>query len=185
MEFYHVTYRNLSSFKTFEYRDFEKSIQPLDRPGFFSAEEYENTIKRLYRRGISTHAEFYLQSDYLVPGLFGTSILRHSFFIEATFEMVRQGKFPNEPSRFESAFACVSLEEAMSLIRKLRNQSCDIYKVSSPNYQIRDMSFLVLGRNIVSNLILAEKYWQGNRSERSDLEVLMQPPITLIGKCAL
>ena len=69
MEFYHVTYRDLSSFKTFEYRDFEKSIQPHYLPGFFSAAEYENTIKRLYPRGISTHAEFYLQSDYLVPCL--------------------------------------------------------------------------------------------------------------------
>jgi hypothetical protein len=37
MEFYYVTYRDLSSFKIFEYRDFEKPIQTHDLPGFFSA----------------------------------------------------------------------------------------------------------------------------------------------------
>jgi hypothetical protein len=161
------------------------SIEKHAALGVFTESDFVDMVQMHYPGGISTHEEYYMHVNY---GPYsdggGNSFVPYSPAIEAIFELIRQWKYPAEPSRFQSVFGCQAESEAHGMAALLGRQEYAIYKVATESYQIRDMSMLLLGKNFVSSLLYAEKYWTRNSGPSPIWEAVMQPPIKIIERVA-
>ena len=178
-EFYTVAINDISNLGELNLFD-SKNFMIYKTDGFFSDVEAREKIAELYPNGISHHGRQYLHDQYhYVYDEKNTAFINHHAMIEITFELVRQAKFKDKPSRFESTFGCETLEEALKFRAERRNSNCKIYKVSTDSYFKADMSLLSMG-TIPGNMILAEKYWSGKSSLNPFWEILLSAPVKIL-----
>jgi hypothetical protein len=130
---------------------------------------------KLYPNGISNHGVNHLTFDVYMKDE-KSLYLSTKPLMEYIFELVRLKDFKDKPSRFESYFGCLTLEDAEILKRDIFLSPRTIYKVSSEEYFIADMNWMHLGGTILETFVLAEKYWSGIQSSKFLLEALLKSP---------
>lgn len=179
-EYYHVSYKNLSKNQILSLNNSSYKAE-YKAEGFYNDPEVRKTIIKLFPNGISQHGINYLNQDFISPLLNNVYYIQHILMIEATFEYIRQIKFNNLPSRFESVFACKTLEEALKYKQGYREvSSAKIYKITGDLVFEADMNLLKMGHCILGNYTMAEKYWNGEVSENPFMEVLLKGNVKVI-----
>jgi hypothetical protein len=178
-EFYTVSGNDISELKELTiFQTNEDSLFKADN--LFSQEDVKNKIDEFYPSGISNHGKQYLENRYhFVYDNRNSPFASYMPLIEMTFELVRQIKFKDKPSRFESFYACETYEEALEYRKDKRNLESKIYKVSTESFFKADMN-LLKAPTIIGSVILAEKYWNGESSENPFWEILMKSPVKIL-----
>ncbi len=110
--------------------------------------------------------------------------------IEFIFELVRQLKFPDAPSRLTSLYGIETIEQAARWKDVLHGQASDAlweieYEADAPVY---DASLLNVDPDQVwegefscfLTMENAYRYWAGERTENSLPELLITPPVTIV-----
>ncbi len=180
-EFFTVATEEISKLEELNLLEIEKSIFTKN-DGYFSLEETERKLNSLFSNGISYHGKQYLLDQCLpVYDNAQKAYFPHMPMIELIFELTRQIKFNDKPSRFESIFGCETLEEAKQFRQNRRNNNFKIYKVSAESYFKADMH-LLSATSIAGNMVLAEKYWNGESSKNPFWEILMKPPVKILSE---
>ncbi len=142
-------------------------------------------VDGLFPDGVTRHGDFYFlgshsQSQAIEPN------------IELIYEYVRRACFPEVPSRFQSVFACATLDEA----KRFRDSpdwsgtGAPIWKVATPHAGHRvDMTLLTHGLSILMLSYRAHRYWSGAPNNMHEFgvprvepfwELLLRPPVTVI-----
>lgn len=118
----------------------------------------------------------------------------NSQLIDFTFELIRQAKFPDMPSRFTSLFAVKKISDFALWPELVRGRSADfqIFEIDVPESTPRfDVSFLrggvifnsnksnnyYMGFSPTGSYDLACKYWSGEISDHPRFEYLIPLPI--------
>ena len=133
-------------------------------------------VDQLFPDGLSIHGKRYL----IDPDSRGNL---PSAAIELLFEHVRRASFSECPSRFQSFFACTSIEDAHEFRKSYGNESVSIFEIYTENEFFKGNMRLL--DNNQTNLVcsyLAHEYWTGNPgpSELVGLtEVLLNLPVTV------
>lgn len=145
-----------------------------------TVDDIQQHLQAAYPYGLSPHGRRYLSRPTRFVDIGDCEYVPSNPVIELAYELVRQIKFPDLPSRFTSIFGWATLGEA--LLFKLTHGSTDdrIYRVSCVNSLRVDMNMVHLGRNLAATSLLAERYWRGEASEIPQWEVLLQGPIEVI-----
>ena len=111
-------------------------------------------IKEFCPGGISRHGDRYLAS---MPS--GDSVTDAN--TEMLFELVRQAKYPDRPSRYQSIFAVDTIDAARLFAGTYGNCQCNIYQLNSPGAFRADMGLLDARYSEVRKVWHANRYWQG------------------------
>lgn len=150
--------------------------------GLFSIEDAEKLLSSLYPNGISRHGKQYLCDKYEIGyNDEGRPFISYTEMIETIFELIRQLKFSEKPSRFTSVFGCLSYEDAITFKNTVAIGSGTIYQVRAESYFIADMNLLKLA-TFPANMFFAERYWRGESLNNPFWEVLLKPPVKIIKK---
>lgn len=112
----------------------------------------------------------------------------NSYLIDILYEYERLSSYKNKPSRFQSLFACDSIESAIKWKKLFGSPNAKIYQIEFPeNACIKaDSSFLTGKINYFSLPTIqtaAKKYWEGttNSLNYSNPEYLIKLPVKIIG----
>lgn len=182
-EFYHVSRTDISVGNTFDLMKIDDLDGSVSADGHYTVTEFRDRLKLDFPHGITKHGHTYLFNPYnYIKNEHGTSFIVYQPMIETTFEMVRQGHYSDQPSRFTSVFGVCTIEEANALKAKYFDGQGMIFKVSCERFWKKDMSLLYTGGSFAGNIILARKYWEGNSLQNPFWEVLMAPPVQVIEK---
>ncbi|MCG2572348.1 DUF2441 domain-containing protein [Acinetobacter sp. ME22] len=161
--------------------DLSKTMK-ITMSGMISEDQLVESFRRNYPNGISLHGQSYLFGYPAFVAKSGSKQLVHiSPMIEAIFEQVRRADFPTLPSRFTSMFAWQSKNDAHTFKNNYRSPNANIFEVESEEYFLGDMSLLTIGGQVMNTFELAYKYWNGDRSDKPSIEVLLPLPVS-IGK---
>jgi hypothetical protein len=178
--FYHVARVDISQHQEFNLRSIDSFPGDITLLPIWTREDFINTLKHYYADGISEHGARYLYNPfYPIKDPAHNDYYPVTPMIENIFELIRKLKFPEQRSRFQSIFACLTLEDAKNIIVKTFNGMGAIFEVECDEYVLKDMNLLFLGNSYVGSLIYAEKYWRGDRTDNPFLEVLMSPPVKI------
>ncbi len=172
-EFYHVARADISELDKLELYNKELNIE---LPGYYSNREFLNKKNELFPEGLSSHGNQYL-GNYYDP-----DEVNNEFLIEFGIELIRRLKYPNLPSRYQSIFGCLNIDDALTIKNNQFRGEGDIYIVSCNSYFVADMGLLNQSRSILGLEIIGNKYWSGNVSSNPFYEVLMKPPVRIIEK---
>lgn len=136
-------------------------------------------VDSLFPDGLSVHGERYLLNN----NSRGTIA---SPMIELLFENVRRAHFPDSPSRFQSVFACCSVEEASQFRAAYGNREAPIWEIySDSQYCKGNMRLLDSNQTTLVCSYLAHEYWSGNQGpvELAGLtEVVLKLPVSVGSK---
>lgn len=133
-------------------------------------------VDYLFPDGLSMHGERYLINNNSKGNIASPAI-------ELLFENVRRANFSECPSRFQSFFACCSIEEARTFRNTYGSNDSQIFEVYTENRFFK-ANMCLLGNNH-TNLVcsyLAHEYWAGNSGppELSEFtEILLELPVTI------
>lgn len=148
--------------------------------GLCSSQEMANFFTNNFPNGIASHGvEYLLNNNNYLQDQNGNFLpyTNLSSSIEVIYELVRQTKFPELPSRFECAFA---FEDPTYARTFFQNQSLAVYEITGSARIFKgDMTLLKIGPNHLATLILAEKYWSGLIVDQSKVEVLIECPAVI------
>ncbi len=180
-EFYTVSRKDISNLK--ELTLFDSSPDEIyEVTNLFTQNEAKHKIKELFPNGISSHGKQYLHDKYnYIYDANKTSYVSYLHIIEITFELVRQIKFKDKLSRFESIFGWETIEEAIKFRLEKGKPTDKIYKVSTKSFVKADMNLLYTA-TIPGNIIIAEKYWNGESSQNPCWEILMTAPVKILSE---
>ncbi|UQV22745.1 DUF2441 domain-containing protein [Vibrio sp. J383] len=144
-----------------------------------SALETRNRLAQLYPEGLSRHGVKYLTDCTVLFDHVGApmDVAPFSHMIESVFELVRQKEFPNRPSRMQSIYAWVNIEDAV----EFSGGQVPTYEVEPDHAFIADQTYLTLGACVAGSYELARKYWEGEQSNNPKLEALIPLPV-VVGK---
>ncbi len=147
-------------------------------PFLMTMEQYR-LVNQYYPQGVSRHGFRYLNpADKTLD-----SFTSHA--IETVFELVRLTEFPDRLSRFQSAFACPTLESAQQWVRRFGQGEIWSVEVDDHAPQL-DASFLRIDDNgaysHVRAICNARSYWNGCYSENPELEILVPLPFSFVNK---
>ncbi|MCE4064369.1 DUF2441 domain-containing protein [Chryseobacterium gleum] len=182
-EFYTVSRKDISNINQFQLLKKEDiNMEIIEVVNIFSQSDAKAVIDNLYPHGISSHGTQYLYDriDH-VYDQYGNSYVSNYHAIEIIFELIRLLNFPSKPSRFTSAFAWDTLDDAISFKMKICDGFGDIYKVSCENHFKADMNLLLLG-SIPGAMIFADKYWKGESSKEPLWECLLYGQVNILEK---
>ncbi|MBP3945202.1 DUF2441 domain-containing protein [Psychrobacter sp. K31L] len=161
----------------------EKQMWTVD--GLYDEKDVIARIEQFYPKGLSTHGIQYLITGGIVIFEEGTRSPLHITYtepmIEAIFELVRKNEFPTLPSRMQSMFAWLTLEDARRFNESVGNDK-SIFEVNSNNAFIADQNLLFLGASVIGAYELARKYWSGDRSNNCKLEAVIPLPAVIGNK---
>src|SRR5690554_2731854 len=133
-------------------------------------------VDNLYPSGLSAHGEQYLLRNDSRGNL-------ASPIIELLFENVRKAHFPDRPSRFQSIFACCSIEEARQFRSSYGEINSPIWEVYTEGPVFKgNMRLLDNNQTSLICSYLAHEYWSGHDgpAELSGLtEVVLELPVTV------
>ena len=161
-------------------------IEPL-RHTDVQPQVLQDHVDALFPNGVTQHG-----NNYFLAGNQAATTVNPS--IELLFEYVRRAAYPTAPSRFESVFACETLDDARAFRASpvWGNPAAAIFEVETESAAFRvDMTCLTLQGSILVASYLANRYW---RQEPSELhlfggpqtppswEVLLSPPVRVVGQ---
>ncbi|MBZ0099833.1 MAG: DUF2441 domain-containing protein [Taibaiella sp.] len=178
-EFFHVSRNDISHIKRIINMPVDHEHWYCEAEGFFTKEQYINTVNQLFPQGTTRHGQQYVLSSYQTTT--DMKYISHENSIETSFELIRRLKFPNRTSRFEVVFGCLNLEDARQVRRETFGGVGSIYKVECENYFEADMNLLKTFNNFNALMIMADRYWSGYKSENPFMEVLMKPEVKIVG----
>lgn len=182
-EFFHVSSTDISVGSTFNLMSIDDFKETLSADGYYTPGEFQERLRIDYPHGITKHGQTYLFSRYpLHKNENGAEFVVYTPMIETTFEMVRQGYYSSEPSRFTSVFGVGTIDEAHTLISTRFGGKGTIFRVSCDRFWKKDMNLVIGSGNFAGNMILARKYWEGKSSSNPFWEILMAPPVKVIEK---
>jgi hypothetical protein len=137
--------------------------------------ELEAHLRVLFPDGLTRHGATYLG---LIPERFEDS--KQNGWREAIFEFVRRSAAPDAPSRFQSVFACASLDEAQIFRRSVCGGEGSIYAVEAGDAFRVNMSLLNESASYLAVFEAAHSYWRGERGFWPEAwEHLLIPPVTV------
>jgi hypothetical protein len=161
----------------------EKRMCTVD--GLYNEKDVIARIEQLYPTGLSRHGVQYLITRGIVIFKEGTRSPLHITYtqpmIEAIFELVRRSEFPTLPSRIQSMFGWLTLEDARKFNESEGNDK-SIFEVESNNAFIADQNLLFLGSSVIGAYELARKYWSCDRSKNCKLEAVIPLPAVIGNK---
>ncbi|MAS33418.1 MAG: hypothetical protein CL610_05390 [Anaerolineaceae bacterium] len=130
---------------------------------------------------VTQHGHFYLRE--VVPAGTDSNGMSINGALEVFFEAIRLNSFRERPSRFQSLFAYINIDEAIALRENnANNKECPIWEVEAVEYFCADMNLLKFGLNGIDAFSNAHKYWSGDGSKQPLWEYLLVSPITVIGQ---
>lgn len=111
--------------------------------------------------------------------------------IEMLAEYIRRSHYPERLSRFQSFFACKTIQDAERFISlypitmpggQTKHQG-DIWLVQCDTVAFQgDMTYLGLGDCWIDAITKLHLYWSGESGQDPLWEVLLKPPVTMIKK---
>jgi len=111
--------------------------------------------------------------------------------IEVLAEYIRRSNYPERISRFQSFFACKTIQDAERFVSlypittpegETRHQG-DIWLVQCDTVAFEgDMTFLGLGDCWIDAITKLNLYWAGENGPNPLWEVLLRPPVTVVKK---
>jgi hypothetical protein len=166
--------------------------QALKLPGVTEHEvTYSLAPGHQARQRLSVEALQRIDAGY--PDGFSRHGLRHAlapvgpndnYYIEAAFEALRRARFPDAPSRFQSAFACATIQEAWGFATSFggaTDAACPTYEVEYAEGLRADMNLLSLKAPATELTIRAERYWTGQPgSDPPRWEIIMRLPVRVL-----
>ncbi|SDI66878.1 DUF2441 domain-containing protein [Mucilaginibacter sp. P25] len=141
-------------------------------------ESLKKHIQRLYPEGMSNHGWYYLNQRHT----FGTypNFTHHIHIItEANVEHVRQAYFSSFTSRFQSLFACGSIQDALKLRTQFKSEDSPIFELETNFFRKLDMNWLFFGTQNITSPYLAHQYWEGKESLNPFWEYCVELPVTI------
>ena len=138
-------------------------------------EQWLQFVKRQFPAGISEHGNRYLFDDS------GSS----EQLQETIFEYVRQQRYSDQLSRFQSFFAIEATDlDRLAFVLKCTSGQYQVFEVAGSRVEKHDM-LLLKGNSFVNCSYYAEQYWSGGHTENPLYEYLMQPPVSIIRRVNL
>lgn len=137
--------------------------------------ELQQHVDILFPEGLSIHGDKYFLSNSSFGNVTNPAI-------ELLFEYVRKSEFSEITSRFQSFFACETLDEARSFKHFHGDLNSPIYEVHSDRpYFKANMNLLRNGDTILVGSFFAHEYWSGKPGPDANpfWEVLLSLPITV------
>ncbi|MDD5502874.1 MAG: DUF2441 domain-containing protein [Candidatus Thermoplasmatota archaeon] len=148
----------------------------------------QSHLDTLFPNGVTRHGDLYICNGDAAATLIAPEI-------ELLFEYVRRSFFPHCWSRFQSIFACETIEEA----RKFRDEYSilsdgqpqkfgTIWEIEAEDAFKADMRLLKLHSSILVTSLMAHTYWSGKSLVESFpgyepfWELLLKPPVKVIKK---
>jgi len=133
-------------------------------------EQWLQLVRNQYPAGISEHGNRYLFDET------GST----DKLCEIIFEYVRQQRYSDQLSRFQSFFAV----EATDIDRLVTILDCNpgqyqVFEVSGDRIEKHDM-LLLKGSSFVNCSYYANQYWSGGHTESPLYEYLIEPPVNII-----
>ncbi|PLR84671.1 hypothetical protein CVD25_01150 [Bacillus canaveralius] len=129
----------------------------------------------LFIDGVTPHGNMYINSRGIPDN-----------YSEWFFEYVRRCNFNDRPSRFQSFFSFLSLEELQRFKQKLNINKGTIYVVECQNYFKADMNLLGMPDSPLTMSWLANTYWSGESIKEPKIEplweCLLTGPVKIIKK---
>lgn len=119
-----------------------------------SPQAIADLIKEFCPGGVSRHGDLYLASK-------PTSDTVTDANTEMLFELIRQAKYPDRPSRYQSIFAVDNLDSARRFAATYGNHQCNIYGLNSAGAFRADMGLLDARVSAAVKVWFANRYWQG------------------------
>jgi hypothetical protein len=147
--------------------------------GLFSQNDLETHLKKIFPDGLSYHGWKYLKQRHTY-GENNNFSHDGSFLLEMNLEYVRQAYFSSKPSRLQSLFACLSIEDAETFKKKYGNSLDIIYEVEGEISHIADMQLTLLGVQNITGDYLAHKYWNGMKTDNEFNEVILKLPVRIL-----
>lgn len=138
---------------------FKNPFWTLD--GFFSQNDLEAHLQKIYPDGLSHHGWRYLKQ-------------RHT--------QGQNSSFSHKPSRLQSLFACLSLEDAETFKSTYGRPEDIIYEVQGEISHTADMKLTQLGVQNIAGAYLAHRYWNGESTENPFKEVILKLPVKVLAK---
>jgi hypothetical protein len=99
--------------------------------------------------------------------------------IDLLFEFIRRVEFPTCPSRYQSIFACESLEDAQAF-RDEHRAGAAIWEVEGKVAFRADHQLLDLSGTAMDVVERARRYWRGEPGGSPEWELLLKPPVTVV-----
>jgi hypothetical protein len=99
--------------------------------------------------------------------------------IDLLFEFIRRAEFCERPSRYQSIFACESIEDARSF-RDASRVKAAIWEVEGEVAFRADHNLLHLSGTALEVVARARRYWRGEQGVSPLWELLLRPPVTII-----
>jgi hypothetical protein len=131
-------------------------------------------LDSLFPDGVSNHGDRHLVTENAATDLEPN--------IELVFEYVRRAQFPHRPSRYQSVFACRTVEDVVLFRNEFGQPSDSIWLLEADDAFDTDMRFLTLGGSALVVSWFAQRYWQGDESDMPLRECLLVPPVTVVHK---
>ncbi|MGF1878095.1 DUF2441 domain-containing protein [Photobacterium frigidiphilum] len=145
----------------------------LDKHEDISPDFLQSHVDGMFPDGMSVHGEKYFLSNDSKGNIASPAI-------ELLFEYVRKSDFPEVNSRFQSFFACETLDDARLFRNKFGDSSSRIFEIHSSNPSVKvNMNLLSNGSSTLVCSYFAQEYWMGHAGpdENPFWEVLLSLPI--------
>lgn len=138
-----------------------------------SPPELQLHVNCLFPEGLSRHGERYFISSQ-------TQAQETNPSIELLLEYVRRARFPNRPSRFQSLFGIMTMEDALWFASAYGCDDSLIWEVECETFFRADMSLLTQNCTNLVYSYYAELYWSGRTvTANPRWESLLVPPIAV------
>jgi hypothetical protein len=136
----------------------------------------QDHLNALLPEGVTEHGHQYLVGAQVIGPTQEPAI-------ELMFEYVRRAAFPDRPSRFQSVFGFVNLDDARRFRSDMKAYSAHIWEIEADNAFRADMNYLKLvGASALIVSYFAHRYWSGESSAPESApeprwEYLLTPPV--------
>jgi hypothetical protein len=157
----------------------DSSLPYWTTEGLFSEADLHEHLQTIFPEGLSMHGWKYAKERH-THGTRPNFSHNVSCLAEMNFEYVRKGFFADKPSRFQSMFACESIEEAKIFKEKFGNVDNKIYEIEGRESLRVDMSLILLGTQNVTGSFLAHKYWRGEAGTNPFWEHIVKLPVQVL-----
>jgi hypothetical protein len=177
-----VSFKSGVQMKTFYTVDragalFDGAVIDIVKHDDISPKNLQIHVDSLFPNGVSSHGDrYFLKND--------SHGQITSAAIELLFEYVRRANFSGLPSRFESLFACETIEDALKFRSYFGKPSDSIFEVFSDRTSFKgNMALLDNNQTSLVCSYFADEYWNGNQGPLTGCfwEVLLELPVK-IGK---
>lgn len=146
--------------------------------------EFQARALELFPNGVTPHGwNWFVSCNQNMFYIDQYGVTRWEPSTELIFEFVRRAEHPARPSRFESIFACETIDDAERFRNHFSSQSAAIWSVEAGQSFRADMEALsMVDATPLHAALYAGRYWSGEQAKPLEpfWEVLLTPPVTVI-----